>query len=47
MEDVFIKIDFARSVENDSDLFAKNVNQEFHAELTKKFLEDSEVHSKG
>jgi hypothetical protein len=45
IEDGFIKIDFFRSVENDSDLFTKNVNQELYAKHTKKFLEDSEVHS--
>jgi hypothetical protein len=34
-------------IENDSVLFTKNVNQEFYAKHTKKFLEDSEVHSTG
>ena len=47
IEDGFIKIDFVRSVENDSDLFTKNVNQELYAKHTKKFLEDSGVHSTG
>jgi hypothetical protein len=47
IKDGFIKIDFVRSVENDSDLFTKNVNQELYAKHTKKFLEDSGVHSTG
>jgi hypothetical protein len=47
IEDGFIKIEFVRSVENDSDLFTKNVNQELYAKHTKKFLEDSGVHSTG
>jgi hypothetical protein len=47
IEDGFIKIEFIRSVENDSDLFTKNVNQELYAKYTKKFLEDSGVHSTG
>jgi hypothetical protein len=47
IEDGFIKIEFVRSVKNDSDLFTKNVKQEVYANHTKKFLEDSEVHSTG
>jgi hypothetical protein len=47
IEDGFIKIEFVRSVENDTDLFTKNVNQELYAKHTKKFLEDSGVHSTG
>jgi hypothetical protein len=47
IKDGFIKIKFVRSVENDSDLFTKNVNQEMYAKHTKKFLEDSGVHSTG
>jgi hypothetical protein len=47
IEDVFIKIEFVRSVEDNSDLFTKKVNQELHEKHTKKFLEDSEVHSTG
>jgi hypothetical protein len=38
---IALKIEFVRSVENDSDLFTKNVNQELHEKHTKKFLEDS------
>jgi hypothetical protein len=47
IEDGFIKIELVRSAENDSDSFTKNVNQELYAKHTKKFLEDSEVHSTG
>jgi hypothetical protein len=47
IEDGFIKIEFVLSVENDSDLLTKNVNQELFAKHTKKFLEDSGVHSTG
>jgi hypothetical protein len=43
----FIKIKFVRSIENDSDLFTKNINQELYAKHTKNFLEDSGVHSTG
>jgi hypothetical protein len=45
IKDCFIKIEFVRSGENDSDLFTKNVNQELYEKHTKKFLEDSEVYS--
>jgi hypothetical protein len=38
IEDGFIKIEFVRSVENESDLFTKNVNQELYAKHMKKFL---------
>jgi hypothetical protein len=47
IEDGFINIKFIRSVENDSDLFTKNVNQKLYAKHTKKFLEDSGVHNTG
>jgi hypothetical protein len=47
IEDGFIKIEFVRSVENDSDLFTKNVKQKLYAKHTKKFLEDSGVFSTG
>jgi hypothetical protein len=47
IEDGFIKIKFVRSVENDSDLFTKNVHQELFAKHTMKFLEDNGVHSTG
>jgi hypothetical protein len=45
IKDHFIKIEFVRSAENDSDLFTMNVNQELYEKHTKKFLEDSGVHS--
>jgi hypothetical protein len=47
IEDGFIKIEFVRSVEIDSDLFKKNFNQEFYVKHTMKFLEDSGVHNTG
>jgi hypothetical protein len=47
IEDGFIKMKFVRSVENYSDLFTKNVDQELYAKHTKKFLEDSGVHNTG
>jgi hypothetical protein len=47
IEDGFIKIEFFRSVENDSDLFTKNVYQDFYENHTKKFLEEVEGHSTG
>jgi hypothetical protein len=47
IEDGFIKIEFVRSVEIDSDLFTKNVHQEFYVKHTMKFQEDSGVHSTG
>jgi plasmid maintenance system killer protein len=45
IKDVFIKIEFVRSAENDSDLFTKNVNQELYEKHIKKNLEDSQVYS--
>jgi hypothetical protein len=47
IKDGFNKIEFIRLVENDSDLFTKNFNQELYAKHSKKFLEDSGVHSTG
>jgi hypothetical protein len=38
----FIKIEFVRSVENNSDLFTKNVNQELYEKHKTNFLVDSE-----
>jgi hypothetical protein len=37
IEDGFIKIEFIRSVENDSDLFTKNVNQELYGKTRRNF----------
>jgi hypothetical protein len=45
IEDDFIKIEFIRSAENDSDLFTKNVNQDFFEKQMKKYLEGHEVKS--
>jgi hypothetical protein len=45
IEDGFIKVKFVRSVENDSDLFTKNANQEMYEKHTKKFLKDIKVYS--
>jgi hypothetical protein len=39
IEDGFIRIEFVRSAENDSDLFTKTVGQELYERHTKKFLE--------
>jgi hypothetical protein len=41
IKDGYIKIEFVRSAENDSDLFTKNVSQELFERHMKKFLEDS------
>ena len=41
IEDGFIKIEFVRSVENDSDVFTKNVSQEIYQKHMNKFLADS------
>jgi hypothetical protein len=38
----YIKIEFVRSVENNSDLFTKNVNQELYEKHKTNFLVDSE-----
>jgi hypothetical protein len=45
IEDGFIKMGFVRSVENDSGLYTKNVNQVLYEKHTKRFLEDSQVYS--
>jgi hypothetical protein len=45
IEDGFIKIEFNRSAENDSDSFTKNVFKELNERLRKNFLEDSEDYS--
>ena len=41
IEDGFIKIEFVRSTENESDVFTKNVNQETYQKHMKKFLSNS------
>ena len=41
MEDGIIKIGFVRSMENDSDIFTKNVTQEIYEKHVRNFLEDT------
>ena len=41
VEDGIIKIEFVKSMENDSDIFTKNVTQEIYEKHVKNFLEDS------
>jgi hypothetical protein len=41
VEDGIIKIEFVRSIDNDSNIFTKNVNQEIYEKRVKNFLEDS------
>jgi hypothetical protein len=41
VEDGIIKIEFVRSIDNDSDIFTKNVNHEIYEKQVKNFLEDS------
>jgi hypothetical protein len=40
-EDGIIKIEFVRLIDNDSDIFTKNFNQEIYEKHVKNFLEDS------
>jgi hypothetical protein len=40
-EDGFIKVEFVRSVENDADIFTKNVSHDFYVKHTKNFLADA------
>jgi hypothetical protein len=40
LDDGIIKIEFIKSVENQSDIFAKNVTQEIYERHVKKFLEE-------
>jgi hypothetical protein len=41
VEDGIIKIKFVRSMENDSDIFTKNVTQEIYEKHVQNFLEDT------
>jgi hypothetical protein len=41
VEDGIIKIEFVKSIDNDSDIFTKNVNQEIYEKHVKNFLEES------
>ena len=38
VEDGIVKVEFVRSVDNDSDIFTKNVNHEIYEKHVKKFL---------
>jgi hypothetical protein len=41
VEDGIIKIEFVRSMENDSDIFTKTVTQEIYEKHVRNFLEDT------
>ena len=41
IEDGFIKVEFVRSVENDADIFTKNVSHDLYVKHTKNFLADA------
>ena len=43
VEDGIIKIEFVRSMENDSDIFTKNVTQEIYEKHVRNFLEDTTI----
>jgi hypothetical protein len=47
IEDSFVKVEFVRSVENDADIFTKNVSHDFYVKHTKNFLADTENFSLG
>jgi hypothetical protein len=47
IEDGFIKVEFVRSVENDADIFTKNVSHDLYVKLTKNFLIDAGNFSSG
>jgi len=47
IEDGFIKIEFVRSIENNSDMFTKNVSQENYQKHMKYFLTNSENENSG
>jgi hypothetical protein len=47
IEDGFIKIEFFRSVENDVDIFTKNVSHDLYVKHTKNFLADAGSFSLG
>jgi hypothetical protein len=47
IEDSFIKVEFVRSVENDTDIFKNNVTHDLHVKHTKKFLGDEGNFSPG
>jgi hypothetical protein len=47
IEDGFIKVVFVRSVENDADIFTKNVSHDLYVKNTKNFLADARNFSSG
>jgi hypothetical protein len=47
IEDGFIKVIFVRSVENDADIFTKNVSHDLYVKNTKNFLADARNFSSG
>jgi hypothetical protein len=47
IEDGFIKVEFVQSVENDADIFTKNVSHELYVKHTKNFLADAGKFSSG
>jgi hypothetical protein len=47
VEDGFIKVEFVRSVENDADIFTKNVSHDLYVKDTKSFLADAGNFSSG
>jgi hypothetical protein len=47
IEDGFIKVEFVRSVENDADIFIKNVSHDLYVKHTKNFLADAGNFSSG
>ena len=42
IEDGIIKMEFVKSIDNDSDIFKKNVNHEIYEKHAKKFLQNKE-----
>jgi hypothetical protein len=47
IEEGFIKVEFVRSVENDADIFTKNVSHDLYVKHTKNFLADAGNFSSG
>jgi hypothetical protein len=47
IEEGFIKVEFVRSVENDADIFTKNVSHDLYVKHTRKFLADAGNFSTG
>jgi hypothetical protein len=41
IEDGFVKVEFVRSVENDADIFTKNISSDLYVKHTKSFLGDA------